>query len=311
MKRRCVVAACIAAIAMSGCGNEDSRSPGQEKKSAKVVEEKVPPYTYPAPVKGHYKEANVGDFDVVDGIAYPDPGGRGTVVYVTSKPIASPMIAGSSCPMTHARALSQLRDASWLEVTLAKGSSKYFAAGKSFGGSSREEEVGGHYWKSQVKSADPDRAEGQVVHRQHGSFQFDLPVSKPLVNEASQGDWIQGARWDKTAPKPAQQAIESAYKAVHDAAMKKDLKALLTAQGFDAKQVEAIRGLDGIDADLSLYSERLLNAAEAPEFSLKPGTGYVRIAGTNAKGKKFANYYHFAPCRGERMVLAFVAENPQ
>src|SRR5215470_7163678 len=154
MKRRCVaVAACVAAIALSGCGKEQSRSPAQEKKTAKVVEEKVPPYTYPAPVKGHYKEPNIGDFDVVDGIAYPDPGGRGTVVYITSKPIASPMIAGSSCPMTHARALSQLRDASWVEVTLAKGSSRYYAAGKSFGGSSREEEVGGHYWKSQVKAA--------------------------------------------------------------------------------------------------------------------------------------------------------------
>jgi hypothetical protein len=304
------VAACGAAVAISACGKEEPRS-SQEKKAPKVAEEKVPPYTYPAPVKGHYKEVNIGDFDVVDGIAYPDPNGRGTVVYVTSKPIASPAIVSSACPMTHARALSQLRDASYLEVTLQKGASKYFAAGKSFGGSSREEEVGGRYWQSRMKD-DPERAEGQVVHKRHGSFTFDLPVSHPLVNEASQGDWTHdpNARWDKTAPKPTQQAVASAYKAVHDAAMKKDLKALLVAQGFDAKQVEAIRGLEGIDADLALYSERFLNATEAPEYSLKAGTGYVRIAGANAKGQKFANYYHFAPCRGDRLVLAFIAENP-
>jgi len=306
------VAACAAALAIASCGKEEPGSAAPEKKAARIVEEKVPPYTYPAPVKGHYKEVNIGEFDVVDGIAYPDPGGRGTVIYVTSKPIASPMIAASACPMTHARALSQLRDASYLEVTLQKGASKYFAAGTSFGGSSREEEVGGHYWQSRVKD-DPERAEGQVVHKRHGSFTFDLPMSHPLVNEASQGDWTHDpkARWDKTAPKPTQDAVAAAYKAVHDAAMKKDLKALLVAQGFDPKQVEAIRGLEAIDADLAVYSEHFLNAAEAPEYSLKPGTGYVRIAGTNAKGKKFANYYHFAPCRGDRLVLAFIAENPQ
>ena len=309
--RRGTVAACAAALALSACGKDEPHPATDTGKAARVVEPKVPPYTYPPPVSGHYKEINLGEFDVVDGLAYPDPNGRGTVVYVTSKPIASPMIAGSACPMTQARALSQLRDASWLEVTLTKGASKYFAAGKSFGGSSREEEVGGRYWKSQLEAADPDRAEGQVVHRQHGSFRFDLPVSKPLVNEASQGDWVQGARWDNTAPKPTQQAIESAYRAVHDAVMKKDLKAFLTAQGFDPKQVEAIRGLDGIDADFSVYSDRFLVAAEPPEFSSRPGTGYVRIAGANAKGRKFANYYHFAPCRADRLTLVFIAENPQ
>jgi hypothetical protein len=158
---------------------------------------------------------------------------------------------------------------------------------------------------------DPDRATGQVVHRQYGSFEFDLPISKPLVNELSQGDWIHGTRWDATAPKPSQDALASAYQAVHDAALKKNLKALLTAQGFDAKQVEAIRGLSGIDADLATYSDRFLSASAAPEFSAKAGTGNVRIEGTNAKGRKFANYYHFAPCGRDRWVLVFIAENPQ
>jgi hypothetical protein len=300
-----VVAMLAAALALCGCRKEES-APAVTKK---VVEEKVPPYTYPAPVKGHYKEVNIGEFDVVDGIAYPASGGRGTVIYVTSKAIASPMIAGSTCPMTEARALSQLRDASFLEVTLANGTSKYFAAGKSFGGSSREEAVGGHYWSSTMK-ADPDRASGSVVHKLHGRFDFDLPVSKPSVNEVSQGDWVHGTRADATAPKSTEQAVTAAYQAVHDAAMKKNLKALLAAQGFDAKQIAAIRGLGGIDADLDVYSERFLVTGKPGEFTAKPGTAYVRVEGTNAKGKKFANYYHFMPC-GDHLVLASIAENPQ
>jgi len=305
-----LAAACVATLALAACGKEEPGAGPAATTATKVAEPAVPPYSYPPPVKGHYKEVNVGEFDVVDGIAYPDPAGRGTVVYVTSKPIASPMIAGSACPMTQARALSQLRDASYLEVTLAKGVSKYFAAGKSFGGSSREEAVGSRYWQSRMKD-DLDHATGQVVHKLYGSFEFDLPISKPLVNELSQGDWIHGTRWDTTAAKPAQEALAAAYQAVHDAAMKRNLKALLAAQEFDAKQVEAIRGLSGIDADLAVYSERFLNAAVAPEFSAKAGTGYVRIEGANAKGKKFANYYHFAPCGRDRLVLVFIAENPQ
>ncbi len=305
-----VLAACVVAVALSACGREAETPVAQEKKTARVAEETIPPYTYPAPVKGHFKEINLGEFDVVDGVAYPDPNGKGTVVYVTNKAIASPMIAGSACPMTQARALSQLRDASYLEVTLAKGASKYFAAGRSFDGSSREEEVGGRYWQSRVKD-DPDRAVGQVVHKQHGSFEFDLPVSKPLINEVSQGDWIHGTRADATAPRLDEQAVRAAYEAVHDAALKKDLKALLAAQGFDAKQVGAIRGLSGIDADVAVYSERFLSASAPIEFSAKPGTAYIRVEGVNAKGKKFANYYHFAPCARGRLVLVNIAENPQ
>src|SRR5438445_4263511 len=143
--RLSALVACAAALALAGCGKQETGA-GQKAGAAapqKVVEEKVPAYTYPAPVKGHYKEINIGEFDVVDGIAYPATGGAGTVIYATSKPIASPVIADSACPMTEARALSQLRNASYLEVTLVKGTSKYFAAGTSFEGSSREDEVGG------------------------------------------------------------------------------------------------------------------------------------------------------------------------
>jgi hypothetical protein len=299
------VAACVAALAVCGCGKEQA-APGVTKK---VVEEKVPPYTYPAPVKGHYKEVNIGEFNVVDGIAYTATGGAGTVIYVTSKPIASPMLTGSACPMTEARALSQLRNVNYMEVTLAHGASKYFAAGTSFAGSSREEAGSGRYWSSRMKD-DPDRAIGSVIHKLHGNFDFDLPISSPRVNEVSEGDRIHGTRSDLTAPKPTEQPVAAAYRAVHDAAVKKDLKALLAALGFDAKQIAAIRGLDGIDTDLAVYSDRFLTSSAPNEFSAKPGTAYVRVEGANAKGKKFANYYHFAPC-GDHFVLASIAENPQ
>jgi hypothetical protein len=305
--RICALVASAALLALAGCGKDEP--PASEKKTAKAAVEQVPPYTYPAPVKGHFKEINIGEFDVVDGIAYPDPNGKGTVVYATSKPIASPMIAGSACPMTNARALSQLRDASFLDVTILKGASKYFAAGTSFDGSLREEDVGGRYWTIRFKE-DPDNAVGRAFHKQHGGFDFDLPLSKPLVNEVSQGDWVHGTRADPTMPKPTEQAVTAAYQAVHDAAIKKNLKALLTAQGFDAKQVAAIRGLEGIDADFAVYSDRFLTGGAPGEFSSQAGKAYVRVEGTNPKGRKFVNFYHFAPC-GAHLVLVNIAENPQ
>jgi hypothetical protein len=307
-----IVAICIATLASWGCGKEQA-SPGASEKVApgakKAGEEKVAPYTYPAPVKGHYKEINIGEFDLVDGIAYPATGGAGTVVYVTDKPIASPMIAGSSCPMTQARVLAELRNAKYLEVTLTHGTSKYFAAGTYFGGSSREQEVGGRYWSSKMKE-DPERAIGSVLHKRQGSFDFDLPLSSPKVKEVSEGDRTQGNRYDVTAPKPTEQAVTAAYKAMHDAALKKNLKGLLAAQGFDARQIAAIRGLEGIDADFIVYADRFLAPSAPDEVSVKLGTGYVRTEGSNSKGQKFANFYHFAPC-GDHLVLVSIAENPQ
>ena len=303
------VAACVVAIAVAGCGKEQPAAGAPGKSSTATAEQKASPYAYPAPVKGHYKEVNIGEFDVVDGIAYPASRGLGTVVYVTDKPIASPMIAGSACPMTQARALSQLRDAKYLEVTLVKGVSQYYAAGKSFGGSSREQEAGGRYWSSRMKN-DPDRAVGSVVHKSYGTFEFDLPMSKPAIKEVSEGDRSQDIRADATAATPTQHAVYAAYHAMLAAAQKKNLTALLTAQGFDAKQVAAIRGLDGIDADFAVYADRFLTPGLAGEFTARPGTAYVRADGMNSKAKKFANFYHFAPC-GDHLVLVGIAENPQ
>ncbi len=300
-----ILAACAATLTLAGCGKDESATAAPKK----VVEEKVPPYTYPAPVKGHYKEINIGEFDLVDGIAYPAADGSGTVVYVTNKPIASPMLTESACPMTQARALTKLRNGRYAEVTLDKaGRSKYFAAGTAFEGSSREQDVGGRYWTSKLK-LDDGRATGIVVHRHDGHFEFDLPLSNPRGKEQSESDWVQSRRADSTLPKPNEQAVTAAYLAVHDAALKKDLKALLSALGFAKVQANAIRGLDGIDADLAVYSDRFLNGTPG-EFTARAGTAYVRVEGTNSKGKKFANYYHFVPC-GEHLVLASIAENPQ
>ena len=150
-----VVVACAAAFALTGCGKDESGAaakprwqPRQENWSRRN-----PPYTYPAPVKGHYKEINIGEFDLVDGIAYPAADGSGTVVYVTDKPIASPMLTESACPMTQARVLTKLRNGDYVEVTLDKaGRSKYFAAGTAFGGSSREQDVGGHLLAEQAQA---------------------------------------------------------------------------------------------------------------------------------------------------------------
>jgi hypothetical protein len=276
-------------------------------KAPKAVEEKPQPYTYPAPVKGRFKEINIGSFGVVDGIAYKS--GAGTVVSVTSKPIASPVLASSPCPMTAARSLIALRNASFLEVTLdAAGRSRYFVAGNAFGGSSREEASGSRSWSSKLKAAS-NRAGGSVQHT-HGAFEFDLAVLAPAGAEVSQGDWVQGKRSNPTLPRPAEQAVTGAYRAAHDAALKKDWKALVAAIGFDEKESAAIRGLQGIDADFAVYADRFLQPGDAGEFTPQAGTAYVRGEGTNSKGKKFANFYHFVPC-SDRLVLVSIAENPQ
>ena len=315
IRTRILAAASVTIVLVSfSCARKEPAS--VEKQAAPAVAEKPapekppPPYTYPAPVKGHYREVNVGSFDLVDGIAYSASNGAGTVVYVTDKPIASPVLSDSPCPVTQARAISVLRSAEYVEVTLdSAGRSKYFAAGKMFGGSSREDEVGGHYWTSTLKS-EAGRATGGVRHKSQGEFTFDLPLLHPQVREVSEGDRSKGRRSDESAPKPAEQALSAAYTSVREAVRKKDLKSLLTALGFNEKQATAIRGLEGIDADFAIYSDRFLEPGTVSDFTAKPGTGYARSEGVNPKGKKFANYYWFSPC-GDRLVLTQIAENPQ
>ncbi|MEP7133142.1 MAG: HEAT repeat domain-containing protein [Acidobacteriota bacterium] len=286
------------------------------KKSAEVRAEKPSrgeepaPASGPATVKGHFEEVNTGSFDLVDGIAYPAAGGGGTVVYAANKPIASEVLVASPCPMTYARALTSIRNAGYVEATLdSAGESKYFGYGLAFGGTGREAEVGGHYWSSSLRLSG-GRAAGSIEHKSHGGFEFDLPVSSPKVREVSESDGMDGKRGDPSAAPLTEAAVTAAYRAVREAALRKDLKALLAAQGFDAKQIAAISRLDGIGADVARYSDRFMKPGTAAEFQKGAGYGAVAGAGTNAKGEKFINYYWFTPCRG-KLVLTTISENPQ
>ena len=306
--RPAVVIACFASLLAGGCGKESpSDAPSQAKTgSAKPpVEEKVPPYAYDAPVKGHFKETNTGSFDLVDGIAYPSKTGEGTVVFVTSRPIASPMLVDSACPLTQARAMSALRGASFAEVTInASGKSRYFAAGETAGGSMTD--LSPRAWTSTLK-ADAGKAAGNVVHRSYGRFEFALPVSNPAVDELSYGDKQKNRELPATTPKPTGQAVIAAYTALRDAARKKDLKATLTAMGFDAKQVAAIRGMEGIDADFQVFADKFLAPGTPGDPTTYPGMGHVRGEGNKANGKKYFNDYMFDLCK-DRLVLVGIYE---
>jgi hypothetical protein len=302
------LAACTAALLLLGCGNEQGTGGGAPKADAgarKAVEAKPAPYTYPAPVKGHVKEVNIGEFDLVDGIAYPSTAGSGTVVYVASKAIASPMLVDSACPLTQARALSKLRNASFAETTLdAAGRSKYFSAGTPFGGSLTD--LTPRDWSSTLKT-DASRAAGSVTHRQYGKYEFDLPVSNPKFDQISDGDRQQKRKLPATTPKPGAQAITGAYVALRDAVLKKDLKATLAALGFDARQSTAIRGMDGIDADFLIFADRFLTPGTPGDPWDKPGAGQLRGEGVKASGKKYFNDYYFDVC-GDRLILTAVVE---
>ena len=295
-------------LAVCGCGREQPASQQGETSTAagrKAAETRVPPYAYPAPVKGHIKEVNIGEFDLVDGIAYPSLNGAGTVVYAVSKPIASPVLVDSSCPLTQAHALAKLRNASFSEVTLdATGRSRYFGAGTPFAGGLTD--LTPRDWSSTLKT-EGGRAAGSVAHRQYGKYEFDLPLSSPKIDQISEGDRQQKRRLDAATPKPSGPAVIAAYVALRDAALRKDLKATLVALGFDAKQSAAIRGMDGIDADFVIFADRFLTPGTPGDPWSKPGAGQVRGEGVKSSGKKFFNDYYFDAC-GDRLVLTGIVE---
>jgi hypothetical protein len=315
MKRCVMFSGALAALCFlaPGCRKVDpsrmAEKPAAPERKAAAAERPAP-YKYPPPVSGRFKEINIGGFDLVDGIAYTVAAGPATVVYAVSKPIASPVLADSPCPMTQARFLTEFRDAGWVEVSLdAKGSSNYFAAGQAFDGRSVERGAE-QAWMSRIAISPAGRASGAVQHRRDGRFKFDLPVFSPRVREATEAERVEGRWSDDSEPRPAEAAVSAAYDAAREAARRKDLKALLSAQGFSEKQIAAIRGLEGIDADFAVYADRFLEPGTPGDFTAKPGTAYVRSEGVNSKGKKFANYYHYSPC-GDALVLASISENPQ
>jgi hypothetical protein len=315
MKLRAGILALPVVLSISaGCGSQPG--PGAAgaptPPAARAPEATPTPAPTPQPgLRGQHHEVNSGNFDLVDGIAYTAKDGAGTVVYATSKPIASAALAGSPCPMTEARALTTLRNAGWVEITLdARGKSKYYSAGTAFGGTGREEDVAdGYFWSSTLAAAD-GRAAGQAEHRDKGGFEFNLEVLSPRVTEVSESDKIGGKRSDPQGVTPTEGQVVAAYKRVRAAALKKDLKAILEAQGFTAKQITAIRALEGIDADLAVYADRFLKPGKTGETQTYPGYGALMGEGANSKKAKFNNFYWFTPCEG-RLVLTNIYENPQ
>lgn len=289
---------------------------GAAAATSPAAEPRPEPYSYPAPVSGHYKEVNTGDFDLVDGIAWGPTRAGETAVYVTDKLIASPIL-GATCPMAEARALSLLRNARWNEVDLdAAGKSRYFSAGSQYDGTSRSEDVGSHDWKFVRRDAGTgagDRIAGKVIHEDYGSFEFDLPVRKPAVLEVSEVERMDGGLYKTDMPTPDAAAVVATFAKIRAAALAKDLKGWLAAQGFSAEQIAAIRGLEGIDADLEQHALHFLQP-ETPkgeeETEMHTGEGYVRAEGANSAGAKFVNYYYLVPC-GDRLLLGMVGENPQ
>ena len=282
--------------------------------AAPAAEAPPEPYTYPAPVSGHYKEVNTGDFDLVDGLAWDATRAGETAVYVTDKPIASPIL-GDTCPMAEARALSVLREARWNEADLdASGKSRYFGAGTQYSGTSRSEDVGSHDWKFAPKARAGDgRIAGKVTHRYYGSFEFDLPIRQPRVAEVSEIERMDGGLTKEGMPAPDAARVVATFAKIRAAALAKDLKGWLAAQGFSAEQIAAIRGLAGIEADLEQHALHFLQP-ETPkgeeETEMHTGEGYVRAEGANSAGAKFINYYYLVPC-GDRLLLGMIGENPQ
>ena len=298
------------AVAASACG-APAATPAPAG-GAPAAEAEAPPaaYSYPPPVSGHFEEINTGSFDLVDGIAYPASDGSGTVVWVASEPIASPLVTASACPMTEARALAVLRDASYVEVTLdARGRSSYFGYGTVFAGQSRESDSGGS-WRIDAGGAAGARLAGKVRHRDHGNFEFDLAIARPTVTQVSENDRMQGRRTATDLATPAEEKLVAAYEAVRKAARTRDLKALLEAQGFAPETVRAVRGLAGIEPDFVAFADRFFEPGTAEEPSVDAGYGGVGAHGTNAKGEAFFNWYEFAPC-GDRLVLTSIGLNPQ
>ena len=291
----CIAVAC--SVAFAACRTELPHAPPLEVDATR------------GSVKGRFEETDIGRFPLVDGIAWPAEG-RGTVIYVTSKPIASRMLARSSCPATMARALTAVRDAGWVEVTLdASGDSDYFGSGKPYGASSRQSGPAGRYWSSTL-TVSGERVSGRVNHTDRGRFEFDLPLSHAKVQEISEDDRMQGIAAHPSAPAPSQQAMTEAYRAAHAAALKKDWNALIAALGFDAAQVNAIRALPDIDADLKAFANRFLTPGEVSESDSRAGHGLVGAEGKNGQGATFINYYWFAFCEA-KLVLYTITENPQ
>jgi hypothetical protein len=321
LPRLLIPSALLAAGLTLACGKTGDGAPAAKSEvapaapaaAAKAEPARIEPWSYPAPVSGHLKEANTGDFDLVDGIAHPArEAAKGTVVFVTAKPIASPLLAGSSCAASRARALMVLRNSGYAEVTLdAKGRSETFIYGTPYDGQSRGMDVGSHEWPAKI-SVEAGRAKGSVKHRYYGQWEFDLPISPTGGDQASEEDRMAAgyASWGGDAPAPSQTDALAAYGLTWRAVMDKDLGKYLELQGFSPEEALKIRGLAGIEEDWKLHRDRFLDPGAPEEPTLAAGFAAIGARGKNSKGEEFANYYEFTPCGG-KMLLTSIGLNPQ
>jgi hypothetical protein len=264
-------------------------------------------------VKGTYTDDNAGELSLVDGVAWRSPSAGGTVVHLTTKPIASAAL-GSSCPMTEARALILLRDAAWVEVSPdAAGRSKFFTWGRTFGASrgGRDADMGDNKWTIKLRKAPPGTIAGEAVYAEHGSFDFELPVRQPSVAETSGAEGYDDGPREEPGTPATLQAFRAAWQAVRAAALRGDLPGFLAAQGFDASQIAAIRALPGIDDDFARLSLRFLKTEKLGKPAFRGRRGSMTASGANAEGKAFYNWYYLTSCGPRRYLLTTMAENPK
>lgn len=287
----------VASLALAACDDAPQEAPKPDARPspvasatpAKAAEEVVTPTVYPPPVQGVIDEVNTGTFELVDGLAYPAADGSGTVVYATSKSIASPVLARSACPRLFAESLAQLRDSGFAEVTLdADGKSPYFGFGHAYGGTGKS--MSPNEWTSTLEK-DGDKVSGSVRHNSYGDFTYELPLgaAQPVAAESEDGA-----------------ATVAVYDRIRAAAKAGDLKGVLSAQGFDEASIAAIRGLPGIDFDLGEFAKRFLEPGTPKEGSIYPSSFYVD--GKKPDGTGWWNYYGFQKC-GDALVLVSVRED--
>jgi hypothetical protein len=187
--------------------------------------------------------------------------------------------------MTEARAISLIRDASWAEVTIdGAGRSKFYGAGTQYTGSSRSTEVGSREWTIKGGKPADGKIAGNVAYRGRCTFEFGLPVFTPRSREVSESDVMDGQRYATDRRTPTAAELTRAYTDMRKAALAKDLKAMLELQGFEAKQVQAIRGLPGIDAELAAHADRFLDPGTPEEPTLESGYAGIGARGKNSKG---------------------------
>jgi hypothetical protein len=307
--------ALAAALAVMSCARQQPPGAGGGSEAAKHEPAAAPPaYSYPAPVAGHFKDVNTGEFDLVDGVAYAARDvSKGTVVYVTAKPIASPILAAGACPATRARALTLLRDAGFVEVTLdAQGGSDYYAEGTPFGARGRGIKVGPRTdWRGHVTTSAGHIA-GDVDHRYRGKFRFDLPIAARSRDEVSENDRsVAGyVAWGGDAATPTEVEALTAYGLLWRAAKDGDFDRFLEIQGFQPSERLAIRGLSAIQTDFAALRARFLEPGAPESPTLAAGVAVVGARGTDPSGKNFANYYEFTSCEGN-LILTSIALNPQ